>query len=255
MRLKTLSIMLLACSLAMPAMAYTIYLKDGSRIVARDKYVVEGEKAIITLENGTQTFIAALEIDVTRTNEANKSNLGGALIFEDGQFVERTGNEAPAPKRETVTDLIARGEADVRTPARTQPSARSATPVAATSTTSIESIKREPMRSISLAAAVKQAFVDRGLERAVVYQGTEQNRPLIEFLAESEATVFRNLEVAAEVLLAVRQEHPQCEVLELLMKAGNHERAGEFELTVAMAEQIKGKKVELAAFFVNHVRF
>jgi hypothetical protein len=253
MRLKSLSILILACSLAQSAAAYTIYLKDGSRIIARDKYEVQGDKAIITLENGTQTFLAASEIDVTRTEEANLSNLGGALIFEDGQFVERTGNEAKAPKRETVSDLIARGEAVVHVPDR---DASAGAPVAVPAgRTSIESITRQPMRDIALAAAVKQAFVDRNLEGAVVYQGTEQDRPLIEFLAESEAAVFRDLEAAAEVLLAVSQDHPQCAVMELLMKTASHERAGEFELTLPMAERIKGKKVDLAAFFVDHVRF
>jgi hypothetical protein len=253
MQLKTLSILILAGSLALPAAAYTIYLKDGSRIMARDKYEVQGDKAIITLENGTQTFLAASEIDVTRTDGANQSNLGGALIFEDGQFVERTGNEAQAPKRDTVSDLIARGEADVHAPVRAEPgSSRTELPG---SGTSIESMKREPMRDIEMAAAVKKALVDRGLEGAAVYQGTEQDRPLIEFSAESEAAVFRDLEAAAEVLLAVHQEHPQCEVMELLMNAADHQRAGEFELTVPMAEQIEGKRIELAAFFVKHVRF
>lgn len=249
---KTVVILLLAFALALPAAAYTIYLKDGSRIIARHKYVVEGERAIITLENGTQTFLAAAEIDVKRSDGANASNLGSALIFEDGEFKERTGDEAPTPKRETVTDLIARGDATVQSGARTSADSSAAT---APTTTNMESIKREPMRDIDLATAVKLAFSDRGLEDAAVYQGTEQDRPLIELVAESEASVFHGLELAAEALLVVREGHPGCEVLELLITTSNHERAGEFALTAEMAEQIKGKEVELAAFFVEHVRF
>ncbi len=248
---QTVIILLLAIALALPAAAYTIYLKDGSRIIARDKYVIEGDKAIITLENGTQTFLAAVEIDQARTDEANQSNLGGALIFEDGEFKERS-TVAPPPKRETVTDLIARGDATVRSRATT-PSAPTAQPV--TMTTSIESVQRQPMRDIELATAVKKAFADGGLEGAAIYQGTEQERPLVELVAESEASVFHGLELAAEALLAVRESHPGCEVLELLLKTSNHERAGEFALTAEMAELIQGKTVELPAFYIEHVRF
>jgi len=249
---KTLVILLLAFALALPAAAYTIYLRDGSRIIARDKYVVEGEKAIIMLENGTRTFLAAEEIDVARTEQANLSNLGSALIFEDGKFVERSSNQAPAPKRETVTDLIARGDATVQNRER---AANDPTAAPTPTATSIESVQRLPMRDIELATAVKQAFTDGGLEGAAIYQGTEQERPLVEMVAESEASVFHGLELAADVLLAVREAHPHFEVLELLLTTSNRERAGEFALTAEMAEQIQDKKVETAAFFIEHVRF
>ena len=64
---------LLVLGLAIPAHAYTIYLKDGSTLIAKEKYRVEEGKAIITLQNGTQTFIDASEIDVARTERTNMS--------------------------------------------------------------------------------------------------------------------------------------------------------------------------------------
>ena len=245
--------LLLAAFVALPASAYTIYLKDGSRIIARDKYVVEGDKAIITLENGTQTFLAAAEIDEERTAAANKANLGSALIFEDGEFVERTKPADPTPKRTTVSDLIARGDASVQAPERS--AAEEATAAPARTATSIEAMQRLPMRDIELAASVKQAFVDRGIERAAIFQGTEQERPLVQIVAESEATVFNSLEQAAEVLLAVRDAHPDVEVMEIYLETSERERAGEFELTAAMAEAIQSEAIELPAFFIQHVRF
>lgn len=249
---RTVVILLLAFALALPATAYTIYLKDGSRIIARVEYVIEGDRAIITLENGTQTFLPTVEIDVARTKAANTSNLGSALIFEDGEFVERSTNVAPGPKRETVTDLIARGDATVQSRPRT-PS--DSTEQLMTAATSLESMQRQPLRDIELSTAVKKAFADRGLEGTAIYQGTDQKRPLVELVAESEASVFHSLELAAEALLAIRESHPDCEVMEILMATSTHERAGEFVLTTAMAEQIQGKEVELAAFYIEHVRF
>ena len=246
---RTAVAVLLALVTAVPSMAYTIYLKDGSRIIAREKYVIDGERAIITLENGTQTFLAADEIDVARTDSANTSNLGDALIFEDGEFVQRGTKETP--KRETLSDLIERGGATVQGPTRS----RGETAPLPVGATNIESAQRLPMRDIELAAAMKQALNDSGLTSAVVYQGTEQGRPLVEVVAESEASVFNGLELVSKALLAVRETHPACDVLELLLTTSEHERAGEFELTAAMAQQIEGKQVELPAFYIEHVRF
>ena len=137
---KILTLMLLACWLAPPASAYTIYLKDGSRILARDKYGVDGDRAIITLENGTETFLAFAEIDVERTEEANQGNLGNALVFEDGRFVERTETGPATIARDTVADLIDRGEATVRD---TTPDLReTAAPLPSRATTDIEQAQR-----------------------------------------------------------------------------------------------------------------
>ena len=81
--------------LAAPAAAYTIFLKDGSRIVSREKYRIQGDRAIVILENGTQTFIKATEIDVARTDQANTgSNYGTAYELDSVK-------EVPGPRVET----------------------------------------------------------------------------------------------------------------------------------------------------------
>ena len=82
-----LSILMIAI-MAIPAGAYTIYLKDGSRLIAREKHRLEDGKVIIVLQNGTRTFIEASEIDITRTEQANLGDYGTALVLEDGQLVE-----------------------------------------------------------------------------------------------------------------------------------------------------------------------
>ena len=54
-RLLTALAATIATLVAAPALAYTIYLKDGSQIVSKTKYVVRGDKAIIVLPSGTET--------------------------------------------------------------------------------------------------------------------------------------------------------------------------------------------------------
>ena len=252
---KPLVLLLLIACMAAPVAAYNIYLKDGSRIVAREKYAVEGDKAIITLENGTRTFLPLAEIDVARTDQANQSSIGNALIFDDGKFVERSEADTPeVEERETLGDLIARGEATMRGTTREDAAGEpSAFPVRAPAG---EEFRRRPIRDLELAATLKSAFGQRGLEGAAIYEGTDPSMPLVELVAESEASVFRGLEVAADVLLEVREVHPEsCAGLELRMLTANHQRAGEFALTGEMAESISSKAVELPTFFVRNVRF
>ena len=38
-------------------LGYVVYLKDGSTITAKGKYRIENGRAIITLPNGTQSFV------------------------------------------------------------------------------------------------------------------------------------------------------------------------------------------------------
>ena len=75
--------------MAIPANAYTIYLKDGSRLIAKEKHLIEEGKAIIVLQNGTRTFIEASEIDIPRTKQANLGDYGTALVLEGGQLIDR----------------------------------------------------------------------------------------------------------------------------------------------------------------------
>jgi hypothetical protein len=250
---RPLLLLLAAAWLAAPAAAYTIYLKDGSRIMAKGKYTVDGDKAIIRLESGTQTFLPFSEIDVERTDAANQTDLGGALVFDDGKFVDRSEvkvevDEGPS----TLGDLIDSGEATMRGSDET--GERPATTLLP-GVRNPEGLAREPLRDIELGAALKSAFTERGVAGASTFQGSGA-RPLVELQADSEASVFRNLEIAADVLLAIQEQHPgELEVLEVLMLTSGKQRAGEFALTTAMAQAIASDSVELSSFFVRHVRF
>jgi len=63
------------------ASSYTVVLKDGSTIIAKEKYRIEGSRAIITLLNGTQTFVRADQIDIAKTDAANRGSYGSAVVI------------------------------------------------------------------------------------------------------------------------------------------------------------------------------
>ena len=69
----------LVCS---AASAYVVKLKDGSLIFAKMKYTVKGDRAIITLENGTVTAMKLDQIDVEGSDKYNAENFGNVVAID-----------------------------------------------------------------------------------------------------------------------------------------------------------------------------
>src|SRR5262252_5119460 len=87
------------------ASAYVVKLKDGSLIFARTKYTVKGDRAIITLENGTVTAMKLDQIDVEGSEQYNKENFGNVVAIDTPDSHKPTpAPNAPAPQR--VQDYI-----------------------------------------------------------------------------------------------------------------------------------------------------
>src|SRR4029079_12213875 len=83
-----------------PAFAYVIKLKDGSLIFARTKYTVKGDRAIITLENGTVTAMKLDQIDVDGSEQYNKETFANAVAIDTPDSRKPTpAPEAPQPPR------------------------------------------------------------------------------------------------------------------------------------------------------------
>jgi hypothetical protein len=261
-RLTPLAILILAFALAASplAAAYVIYLKDGSTITARDRYTVRDGRAIITLLNGTQTFVKASEIDVPRTEKANKEGYGDAVVLPgDPRPIGPATGEVKKDK--TLADLIAKREAaprdlpvNRRSKAETAPSGTAARTRAGYS--DLSTVIRKPYRHLEVASELQQFFRNQGLEEVQIHEGTQGDRPLVEITTNSEASVFRALTVAASALIHVTGTHPhRVAAIELLMTTPSRERAGQFVLTRDMAEDLVAKRVEVSAFFLQNVQF
>ena len=241
------------------ATGYTIILKDGSSLVAKEKYTVQNGKAIITLLNGTQTFVGADKIDVARTEAANKLGLGtGVLIPGSPQDI---GTVPAQPRRDaTLADLIHQkgaGPRDVPGNRRDkdQPAGGRLLRTKA-GYNDLSTLTRKPYAHPEVTAELQQFFHAQGLEGIEIYEGTQGDRPLIEISTNSEGSVFKALGIAANALLQIRESAPnRVNAFEVLLNTPARERAGQFVLTPDMATDLVSKRVDVTAFFVKNVQF
>ncbi len=248
---RALMAMMVLAALSAPAFSYVVYLKDGSRLTADGPPVVEGSEAIITLQSGTRTSIAASEIDFEKTRQANKENYGSAVVIgSDGETIEGRPPAATESRRERVSDLINRGAVSrrERTQARREHSV---------DPTDLRNWQRVPFRdNLDLVAEIQGVFHGQGFESVGIYRGTGPGRLLVELTTNSESAVFHGLKVAAGALSRAQGLHPQdLEALELVLATSDRERAGEFILTAEGAEALLAEGAEVSAFYVKNVRF
>src|SRR5262245_31881113 len=100
---RFVALALLAVLAAAPALPYTVYLKDGSSVQAKKKYRVEGDKAVITLVNGSESFVLLSAIDVARTERENQNDYGGtAVVIDSGKPRPAAAAPAPAPGKKRL---------------------------------------------------------------------------------------------------------------------------------------------------------
>lgn len=259
--LLALLALLAAASLLLASAAYTIVLKDGHTLVAKEKYTVKNGRAIITLLNGTQTFVPVDQIDVPKTEQANKLGLGtGVLVPGSPQDV---GTVPAQPRKdETLADLIHKqgaGPRDVpsnKRPQKDQPAVAGKLVKTKAGFNDLSAFPRKPYSHVDVSAQLQQFFHAQGFDGVEIWEGTQADRPLIEITASSEGTVFKALTTAANGLLQVRSAFPnRVSAFEVLLSTTARERAGQFELTPEMATDLVSKKVDVTAFFVKNVQF
>ncbi len=249
---------LLVALAAGPALAYTIYLKDGSRIIAKEKYVVRGSLALIVLPSGTQSSLALTEIDVPRTDQANQSNIGTAEVIEGGKTVELK-KQAPPPPRPVLQDFIRSTSGGLRAPGQTGP----AQPLLADSPAAMikkalrnPATARVPLADTALAGEIRGFVASRGVTSVDIYQGVAAKRPLLVLSTSSEGALFKALVVASNALLHLESTKAGAvEGFELLCETPDGGMGGRFDLTPKLAADLVSGRYEITRFFVENVRF
>jgi hypothetical protein len=244
--------------------AYTIFLKDGSSIQSKEKYTINGDRAVITLPNGTQTFVPAKQIDVARTDQANTNDYGSAVVIDESHQAPQQTAPPPAT-RKTLADLIQNKTAvprplpQARRENRGGTSGAAAVPGVLTKTKAgfldLATVTRKPFSQLDVTSELQQFFHSQGIEEVEVYQGTQGDRPLVEINTNSEGAVFKAVSVSATALLRLRDRHPKIESFELLLTTPAKERAGQFVITPQLAADIVSKNVEVSAFYLSNVQF
>lgn len=246
-------ILILVALVAAPSFGYTVLLKDGSQIIAQKAPVFRDGQAIILLRSGTSTSIAASEIDLERTREANQHELGSAMVLEGGEFTNKPVEEEPKQER-SLTELSRRRQtAATRAPVSRQnePQARPSGP-----TNDLSNFPRTPFRDLAVLEAIQGAFRSQGVESAKVFQGTASNRLLIEVETNSEAAVFRSIKVAAGALTHIRTNiSAEVDTFELLLATTTGARAGQFVMGTDDASALTSGELEIPRYFLDRVQF
>ncbi len=259
-------------ALAGPALAYTIYLKDGSKLAAKTKYRVEGDRAIITLANGTQTFLKLSEIDVEKTEQANQDNLGKAVLIEQGKSEQIRPQAESARQRQREKEEQERREMGALmrdrqpSPENLPEARRGERPLSETGPPTVGrtragypdllTMTRRPFPAEDVARELERMLLRDGFPGTRVFQGTKTNRALVELKTDSEAAVLDGLRSVAAALVDVKSRHAgKLNSLDVLMLSNGRDRAGQFELTIDKAEDLAYKKIDPAEYFLAYVQF
>ena len=256
-RLSAFTLVLLLAASA--ASAYTIYLKDGSRLVAAQKYRIDGDRALITLQSGTTTAIKASEIDVARTEEANKGNYGTAVVLEGAAVVDKPVPVAPPAGKDLSSLIAARGVGPRDLPDVKRPEPLKGTPTTAGMTPGgfpdFATVPHNAL-SVELTGEIQRVFFEHGLREVAIWRGTKPDRALVEVTVTSEATVFKTLAIVAKLLDEVRAQHrTDLAAVELSLVSAQGGRGGQFLMTQDQAADLLSNKIDISTYYVANLQF
>ncbi len=238
---------LVAVAAAASQRAYVVILRDGSRVVGREKYTVKGNNALLTLKNGTLVAIPLDHIDITATDKLNARNLGDAMPLDwaDAQEEERpVPTPSPTPSLSSLGRIRSGAGRPINEAARPTP-----TPGIAFTGTEYSD------------ARVVRAF-EEGLERSRLYlyrvgRGTRPSYVVVELQVNGKPEVNKGLEAICEVyhILATTAPERTPERVEVRMLNESGREAGLFRLAPEEAAELATGKVTAVEFFQKHVIF
>lgn len=249
-RLRQCAVLVILCLLASAAQAYTIWLKDGSKLDANAKYRVEGDRAFVTLLNGTTTTLPLSAIDVERTEEYNTRDYGQALVVEGNKTRPLTMKEAPPM---TLNEALERQKQRER--ARKEEPKETQIIKTAAGYNDLTRLQRRPFRESELAARVAQELRVAGLRDFEIHQGTTEDRIFLQLQTNNEKEVFQALRVSANTYELVKKMDGSVEALEVLMMTATKNRAGQFLLNHENTPLLVNQKMSVSDFFVEFVQF
>jgi hypothetical protein len=252
-----LALAIAAWTVAAPGFAYTIYLKDGSQLIAKQKYTVRGDKAIITLPSGMETALPLVEVDVARTDKENVENLGTAVVIDDSATHRpMPGSQPPQSASAKLGDLIRSGAAGVRDGVTAAPESRPQLPErSGDSGEGDVRVRRTPLRDRAAAGALDTYISKAGLPVEIA-EGSRSRYPLLVYETDGEGPVFRALVASAGALLDARKKvGGSIEGVEVLCQTSDGGLAGRFTLDPKEASDLISGRAEITNWFVQNVEF
>ncbi|MCL4809794.1 MAG: hypothetical protein KJ062_18700 [Thermoanaerobaculia bacterium] len=241
---------------ALPAPAYLIILKDGSRIESADKPVAQGRNYVFRDKLGAKKMVAISEVDPAKTEAANKENFRDAYILGEPEPMKReSDNDAKAPslseyiKQTQRSDITAPTPTPHVVPGEARSGSAAQRPLAA-------AVAAAPSPAPLLDPIVQEAFLRAYQSTAV--RGTRITQAdagtiRVQTVTDSEAIVFGALVGTARGLKEARTAGRLVEKVELYMATSAGENAGRFLITPDDAEALLNGTIPPARFFVANV--
>lgn len=243
MRKLILAVAVLVVGASAAQAVYVVYLKNGKRVVAREKYQVKGKMAIVTMKNGSVVALPLDQIDLPKTEKINSMGLGDADLLALGE----EGPPPPTPTPTPAMTTLGRLRKDLA-----RPTGEAALPT--------------PTPGITLR---DKPFADKGVDRAFqegleryhlyLYRTSQGSRPEYFFVEVrvNEKEVGRALEAVCTTYHLLKktaaERAPEKVELRLVNEAG--QEAGLFRLSPEEAAELAEGKVTPEEFFRQHVLF
>ena len=236
---KSLTFALFALLLvAAPAFAYVIKLKDGSLIFAKTKYTVKGDKAIVTLENGTVTSMKLDLIDVEGSEQYNKENFGNVVAIDTPEGHKPTPvPDMPQPAR--LQDYMKKAKPRMALPSQNDKAA-------GPGGTGPSFQEVDP----NLQSAFAKVFDGAGISQYKLTNFRGKTGLLV--TTNTEEAVFNALNAAARAL-SDPQTRGLSITIHIILTSSGGEAAGTFDMSPEQARQLVNGQISAADFFVKNV--
>jgi len=239
---------------ALPAPAYLIVLKDGTRIEAAAKPVASGRNYLFHDKLGAQKMIAIAEVDPARTEAANKENYRDAYILGEPEPMKKESEStAKAP---SLSEYIRQNKkSGITAPPASSP-VLPGEPASRTVERPAERSVTAPVPGNVLDPIVQDAFL-RAYQTTAARGTRITQAPAgmirVQATTDAEAVVFATLVGTARGLKESRTAGKLVEKVELYMTTSAGENAGKFVILPEDAEALLNGTVPPAKFFVARV--
>jgi hypothetical protein len=240
------------------AATYVIYTKDGKRIEAREKPVVQGKRLVYTNPLGTPQSIALDEFDQELSDKVNKEGLGNAYILDDPGG-SRSSLPSPGEKKPSLSEYIrqhGRKDVDASHPdapqgelVKLRPAGSDSRSTARAAASEAPSVVMDPQITDAFMRAMDGSSV-KGVKLTQIASGVR-----VSATTENEQQVFLALVACARGLKESRAAGKPLDKAEVVLATSTGESAARFDLSPNDADNLLTGRVTPARFFVSNVVF
>jgi hypothetical protein len=229
--------LVVAALAALPAQAYVVVLKDGSKLFGKDKYAVRNNFAVFTLENGNVAEVPMAKVDVDATEKYNKENVGNVLVLDTPNAKVLQTPKTTSTDRQNLSRYIQSHFNQPQTP-REKGLANV--------------LKVPPPSEIADPLIIREAI--RILEGAGVTQYRLQIGPKVVLIADHEDAVFKGISAAARLAQDLTSMG-KAQALDVEIVSSTGSDGGKFRMTPDTIKGLTEGSMTASEYFVQNVIF